>query len=141
MNRHYGDILSRIAEPPSWWEEGGVPRYGTFDPAESTGIYCLEVALVEIACQDCEARFLVTFENASDDRVIARDIRAETLHYGDPPNVGCCAAGPTKSSEPVRVVQYWARGHSEYVEQGIVVDGAFFEWRRDPSLEVEFELR
>jgi hypothetical protein len=32
MLQHYEDILSRIAEPPRWFDEQGVPRYCEFAP-------------------------------------------------------------------------------------------------------------
>jgi len=136
VNREYQDILSRISEPPSWWQEGGVPRYGPFEPGSSTSVYANEAALVEIACQFCRRPFIVLFETSAKDRRIAAEIRAGTLHYGDPPNVGCCT-GVSANSTPVQVLQYWARAHQEYVEGGLIVDTrAFFEWRRDASLEV-----
>jgi hypothetical protein len=40
--------------------------------------------------------------------------------------MGCCAAGPTMTSDTTRVLEYWTRG-----------DGC--EFVRDPSLEIEFE--
>ena len=138
MNRQYDDILSRISEPPSWWQEGGVPRYGPFDPGSSCGIYANELALLAIACQDCGRPFTVLIETAATDRRIAEEIRANTLHYGDPPNTGCCA-GVSSNSIPLRVVQYWAKAHPEYVKEDRIVDHAYFEWRRDSSLEVELK--
>lgn len=61
MHPTYDDITGRIAEAPSWWQEGGVPRYGEFSPDRSSSIYAREVALVEIACQACGTRFKVVF--------------------------------------------------------------------------------
>jgi hypothetical protein len=137
MNRQYDDILSRIPEPPAFWQQGGIPRYGTFDPEASSDVYSNELALVEIACQFCRKPFTVLIETAGHDRRIAEAIRAGTLHYGDPPNTGCCG-GVSAGSLALRVLQYWAKAHPEHVEDGLVVDvQGFFEWRRDPSLEVE----
>ena len=89
MHRSYDDITGRIAEPPSWWQAGGVPRYGDFHPGRSSSIYAREAALVEIACQSCGTRFRVSFDADQMDqfegRGIAEQIRACTLHYGDPP--------------------------------------------------------
>lgn len=47
------------------------------------------------------------------------------LHYGDPPNIHCCAAGPTMNSIPIRVLEYWSR------------ENPLLDWQRDPALEVE----
>lgn len=143
MFRHYHDILSRISEEPTWWQEGGIPRYGPFDPKESTGIHCNEVVLIEIACQHCDRRFLVTVERDEIDRKLAQEIVDGEMGWGDPPNVQCCGAGPVDTSVPIRVVEYWARGHREYLRptttpgvSSITDPEAFSEWRRDPSLEV-----
>jgi hypothetical protein len=139
MHRSYNDIRSRIAEHPSWWQEGGVPRYGTFDPEVAGSVYANEIALVEIACQLCRTPFLATIETSRRDGRIAQGIRDRSLSYGDPPNVDCCGAGAATSSLTCRVVQYWARGHEEFVNKDrVVTDLQFFEWRRDPSLELVF---
>lgn len=147
MFRYYGDILSRIAEEPTWWQEEGVPRYGAFDPAESTGIYCNEVVLLEIACQHCDHRFFVTVERDATDRRLAKEIREGEMGWADPPNAGCCGWGPRDTSVPIRVVEYWARGHQEYIEvraiagreMAVIADpDAYSEWRRDASLEIVF---
>jgi hypothetical protein len=135
MHNDYTDIRSRIGEPPSWWDERAVPRYCPFSPREAANIYADEVALVEIECQACEHPFLVAFScseiEASMERhrgrrgaTIAEQIKDKTMHYGDPPNADCCAAGPTMNCNDIRVVEYWRR-NSE------------FDWVRDPSLEVE----
>jgi len=144
MHPRYDDITSRIAEKPSWWQEGGVPRYGTFHPGRSASIYAREVALVEIACQACDARFKVVFDAGQIEQYqgegLADRIRAGTLHYGDPPNAGCCPAGPTMNSEPVAVLEYWSRCHQEYVDGGgVITDFAKYDaWRREALLEGPF---
>lgn len=143
MNPSYHDITSRIAEAPGWWQEGGVPRYGTFTPDGTASIYATEAALVEIACQACGTRFNVAFQADKMDiyagKGIADSIRDGSLHYGDPPNTGCCPSGPTMSSEPVRVVEYWSKDHARYVEKGVVTDyRKYSEWVRDPLLEGKF---
>jgi len=136
MHRSYDDIISRIPEPPIWWQEGGIPRYDPFDPKSSTGVYTTEVALAEIACQVTDARFLVTIEGG-EDRPVAKAIREGNLCYGDPPNVP--TVPPHMTSEMLRVVQYWWRCHAEYVVDGRIVDWkGYDEWRRDPSLEINW---
>lgn len=134
MHRSYDDIISRISEPPLWWQEGGIPRYKAFDPKSSTGIAAAEVALAEIACQITGVRFLVSIEGGSD-RPVAKAIREGTLCYGDPPNLPTVSAYTL--SEMLRVVQYWSRCHPEYVVDGRIVDWkSYDEWLRDPSLEI-----
>lgn len=109
----YDDISDRIAESPKWWDENGTPRYVEFGTAHVADPYCDEAALLEIACQGCGRRFMVAMTSNRHlphraDSVVA-DINARELHYGDPPDVGCCAAGYTMNSVPLRVVQYWSR--------------------------------
>lgn len=131
MNHHYNDITGRIPERPRWWDENAVPRYCDFSPDETANIYARQVALVEIACQSCGALFLVAFSQsyAFDMRsgkkvpTLAEQAKAGTLHYGDPPNYGCCASGPTMNSDPQRVVEFWQKDDR-------------FEWQRVPELEV-----
>lgn len=133
MHHDYKDIRDRIDEPPLWFDECAVPRYNRFKTGELSNIYANEAALVEIACQSCGAKFHVAFSRSSMDDVIAHrngrepktlaaSIKEKTIHYGDPPNVDCCAAGATMNSEPLKVLEYWRREK--------------FEWQRDQSLEV-----
>lgn len=62
-------------------------------------------------------------------------VRSGAVHYGDPPNVDCCAAGPTMNCLDLRVVEFWTRGPivSGQLEDAIKA----MEWRRVPELEVE----
>jgi hypothetical protein len=62
MHQHYEDILSRIAEPPRWFDEDGVPRYCEFAPDRIANIYADECALLAIECQSCARPFLVTLD-------------------------------------------------------------------------------
>ena len=137
MNHNYNDIRSRIPEPPKWWDENAVPRYDTFSPGQVSNIYANEAVLYRIACQSCGEKFLVSAAQGTMEGVMAAHsghpyysladrIRADTLHYGDPPNIGCCPAGPTMNCEDIRVVEYWYR-------EG--VSG----WQRDASLEITLE--
>lgn len=139
MHHHYSDILSRIPEPPHWWDEHAVPRWGPFAPDATANIYADEVALVEIACQNCGTRFRVAFTDSRGGRMtrqiqrggqvpeltLADVIRSGQLHYGDPPNAGCCPAGPTMNCDDLRVLEYWRRPN--------------WDWERDPSLELALE--
>ena len=133
MNHHYLDIRNRIPEPPSWWDEYAVPRYCAFAPDELANIYADEAALFEVECQGCRRAFMVAFSSSASERVlrhyptIAELIREGLLHYGDPPNVGCCAAGPTMNCIDVRVVEYWKQPRPG------------FDWERDASLEMALE--
>lgn len=142
MNRSYSDIIDRINVAPLWWQAGGVPRYDPFSP-KACGVYASEAALVEIAAQGCETTFLVLIETEGRDGKIAADIQAESLAYGDPPNVDCCNGFcSVQTTIAIRVVEYWRQGGQhggiEYVKEGVIKDVAYFEWQRDPSLEVVF---
>ena len=60
MFTYYGDILEKLG-PAIWYTEDGYPRYCEFAPNEC-GVHTKAVALLEIACQDCDKRFLVASE-------------------------------------------------------------------------------
>lgn len=137
MNCDYADIRSRIPLPPQWFDESAVPRYAAFAPHEVSNIYAREAALVLIGCQSCQTTFNVAFSRSSMDdvrdhmrgrpaRLLADIIRAGEIHYGDPPNVGCCPAGPTMNSDPLRVLEYWRRDKT-----------TDHEWSRDAALEID----
>lgn len=138
MHHHYSDIRSRIAEAPKWWDEQAVPRYCDFGPDETADIYVKECALVEIKCQSCGTPFRVAFSWNDhefwhgEDKVHVKLIppmtleRVKQLHYGDPPNAGCCDSGPTMNSEPQRVLEFWRKDDH-------------FKWVRVPELEVAID--
>lgn len=152
MNHHYDDIRSRIAEAPKWWDEHAVPRYCEFTPDETADIYAHEVALVEIACQGCDQEgrttlFLVAFSwngwEPGEIPVMLEQVKQ--LHYGDPPNTGCCLGGATMSSIPRRVVEFWRKGGEEFTapdkhnpNMRVCLPG-YFDWRRVPELEVAID--
>jgi len=160
MHNDYSDITSRISEAPSWFDTNGVPRYGAFEPKRIPDIYCDECALIEIACQDCGkhynvalssgkmARVIAALRTQADlstiqNRPIAAAIRAGDIGYGDPPNClhteGC--AGPTMTSDAIRVLEYWSRNDPKDVDPttGAVANvESYFTWRRDTSLEIAF---
>ena len=159
MHHHYDDIIKAVGVAPTWWQEEGVPRFCEFTPDVSSNIYADEVALVEIACQSCDTRFNVAFNTSAASRVqqalignsnienvdfdalrLSSLIASGDLFYGDPPNTGCCAAGPTMTSETIRVIEYWHRHHQKYVVDGIISDIVkYSEWRRNPEFEITFE--
>lgn len=126
MNHHFRDIRDRIAEDPKWWDENATPRYCEFKPDETAFIYADECVLFEVACQDCNTRFLVCRSSAYWKRELRRMESTEKqysikevideglLHYGDPPNTGCCPAGPSMSSEFIRVVEYWRKDKDKW---------------------------
>jgi len=116
MKQTYSDIISRIKDPPLWWDEKGVPRYDPFHPYDLNCIYISEAVLFLIRCQACGKQFEVaaTSHILHDTESLALDIVEHRLHYGDPPNIGCCAAGPTMSSEPIVVLQFWRKEHGEW---------------------------
>ena len=127
MKHHFNDITSVMGRP-KWWDENGYPRYVKFHPSETTDIYAAEAVLMEVGCQSCGMLFNVaitrTWWNHSND--LAAHIKEHRLVYGDPPNYGCCPAGPTMGSDSIRVLEYWSR------ENG--------EWKADHRLEVSLEL-
>ena len=140
MRHHYDDIRSRIAEEPRWFDEKAVPRYCEFHPDRTANIYAREAVLFRIRCQGCPQTFDVCMSWSMGVReALARPpvtssplpglIRTGALHYGDPPNVRCCPAGPTMNSEPMRVLQFWRQGGPN----------AAFEWVRVPDLEVALD--
>jgi hypothetical protein len=143
MRAGYDDIINLISSlserlgvdnPILWWDECGAPRYTPFEPREASNIYADEALLLLISCQSCGKEFHVCMvhergsEKERGEPSLERSIREKDLYYGDPPNISCCLSGPTMSSVPKRVLQYWrrARGPSP---QGL-------SWVRDPSLEV-----
>lgn len=132
MKHHYRDIRDRAGDPV-WHDEYGVPRYCDFTPREIADIYGDEVCLLLIRCQNCGREFRVALSWGVHDRVsgispLAERVSEGTVHYGDPPNVECCPAGPTMNSIPVRVLEFWRRGDD-------------FHYYRVPDLEGDLEER
>lgn len=129
----YDDILSRISEAPLWWDANGVPRWCEFHPTASSNTYAREVALLRIACQGCGREFdaeINWWEQSrhwNGDRMepLSTPARLKELHYGDPPNVGCCPAGRTMNCIDLRILQFWSRER--------------VKWERCPELEIELE--
>lgn len=130
MHETYSDITIRLGEP-CWYDEQAVPRYCAFDPKWLADIYAREAVLLRIECQACGRAFDVAMSYAEFDSFkygkpiasLASRVADGTIHYGDPPNAECCAAGPTMNSEPRRVLEFWRYEHGR--------------WTRVPELERE----
>jgi len=130
MKCDYNDIREMIDLKPKWFDEAGVPRYCDFHPSETNDIYAKEVAFMKIACQNCGRKFRVclSWSMASAIGKINNKKLSEwvkDLHYGDPPNIHCCAVGPTMNSIPLQVLEFWK--HEK------------FDWKRVPEFEIELE--
>lgn len=156
MLQHYEDILSRISEPPRWFDEQGVPRYCDFAPRRIANIHARECALLAIECQSCERPFIVALdETTANHNVISRPgqerewrtladiIRSHQIEYRDPPNVECCPDGPSQTSTTRRVIEYWERIQETYRDPGtgILLSRGRRDWTRDHSLEIELPDR
>lgn len=162
MHTAYSDILERIADQPIWWDENAVPRFVPFEPHRMANIYAVEAALVRVRCQGCSREFDVAVSQPSQNYrlpgevfegppvLIRHQIRSRLLHYGDPPNVGCCAAGASMNSVPQRVLEYWVKpyalgdGISSIEHDNGRVSRTIRaldvrEWRREEALEVNIE--
>lgn len=127
MNHHYRDIVDKLGEPV-WWDERGVPRYCEFSPNLLNDIYVNEAILLLIECQDCGTRFDVAIGRSAmnlidnlDIPTLEQLIKSGQIHYGDPPNYGCCSAGASMNSIPIKVKEYWKQVR--------------FDWKRVRKLE------
>lgn len=124
----YHDIRSRIADPPTWHDRHGVPRYEPFHPS-LLGVYDDFAILAEIACQWCGQRFLVgggwTRFDVFADPIVERNLEAlaTSFDYGDPPRHNAEAkgecAGATMSSETVRVAEAWEKVGFDWVRREV----------------------
>jgi hypothetical protein len=126
MHHYYKDILDRIDEAPTWFDDYGVPRFGDFLPGKLGNIYASEAALAEVSCQACGRMFKVALTDAftSKGLGLSDEIRLRRVHYGDPPNVNRCGAGPSMNSEMHGILEYWSRDYE--VSRG---------WQRNPAFE------
>ena len=139
MNHYYGDILDRVGDKPLWFDEHAVPRFCKFSPRVLANIYASECVLFLITCQGCNTPFKVAMSSSKAGRVmtaartgrkveevatLAQLIERGDLDYGDPPNMRCCASGPTMNSVPRRVLEYW---RDDALAAG--------KWTRDEKLE------
>ena len=105
MHANYEDIVSRIVEKPTWWDNNGTPRYGVFHPNLSPDIYTNHVGLFRISCQSCGMRFNVEMHDGIwGDRMRFRPAK---WHYGDPPIHGC--VGDTMNCEDLAIMEFWTK--------------------------------
>jgi hypothetical protein len=144
VHNSYNDIRSRIAEPPTWFDDNGCPRYGDFSPDLVPNIYVDEVILLLIGCQGCPETFKVSMSVGLMDRVnpanpkvphpSLRDrivAKGDAVHYGDPPNhVVTDHGGSTMNCYDLKVLEYWKRPDRP---------DADVRWVRVPELEIELE--
>ena len=107
VNHSFRDIISRIAEDPSWWDSNGTPRYGKFSPDQCPDIYSDTVVLLRIACQDCGCEFDVEMHAS----LWCGSFNPQKLHYGDPPSHGCI--GDTMNCDDIAVLEVWHRSSVE----------------------------
>jgi hypothetical protein len=132
MNNYFQDIVEKLGEP-KWFDDNGYPRYCDFAPDEISNIYAREVAFLLITCQNCNTPFKVAvssngFNWHGGPHSYRQIILDHAIGYGDPPNMHCCSAGPSMTSNPVRVLEFWER----------YVDGVF-EWVRNPIYEINVD--
>jgi hypothetical protein len=126
MHHNYQDIIEATDREPLWWDEHGVPRFVEFSVKQNANIYADEVVLLRIACQACHTEFDVCMSSSYMDRwyqqyafgriarTLAEQIVQSEIHYGDPPNSGCCGVGATMNSVPRQVLQYWMRDPDKF---------------------------
>lgn len=91
-----------------WWDEYGVPRYQPFAPWDQARIYSDEVAVLRVQCAGCRREFNVAVSTCPVLPSLQRMLDDGLLHYGCPPNVGCCRGAALQSSA-LFVAQFWRR--------------------------------
>ena len=134
MLHNFKDIIDAAGRDPLWWDENGTPRFCEFNPNKNANIYADEIVLLRVACQGCATEFDVCMSTSIMERYmhqhtwgrpgpsLAQLIEKHEIHYGDPPNTGCCPAGATMNSVPRMVLQYWTRDPSTMIEKMRVAD-------------------
>lgn len=132
----FTDITSRIAEPPIWYSEGGVPRYEPFSPRH-LGVYDHYGVLYEIECQACGkhiqvGRGLPHYGFVRHDDVLKAEFYSlqdllSGSGFGDPPQHGC--VGDTMTSIDTRIVEAWSRETGPWIRHhDAELDFAKPEW-------------
>ena len=127
MHTSYKDITDKLGIP-LWWDENAVPRYCEFSPKEIANIYAGECVLLLIECQGCGYKFKVAVSSSTMQKMIRHtETLADTpyIAYGDPPNIDCCGAGATMSSDTIAVLQYWSRPD--------------YDWERNEHYEIVYD--
>lgn len=123
MKGSYDDILSRIAEPPDWFDENGVPRWGAFQVGRQADLHADEVGLLSVRCRCCQTKFTVCVSMNGNDPApesLVDIIDAGSCPYTYPPNTGHCKDGPAMWSELVNVLELWIRVRPSPVYKQIV---------------------
>lgn len=139
MHPLYLDIIEK-AGPPDWYSDGGVPRYGKFDP-NTLDIYSAYSCLYLLQCQSCGLKFKVgtsavelnyNFATREFDKPVmpSKENGLGSFYFGDAPwheeHGGQCA-GTTMTSDEVAVLEFWIHNHKSW------------EWVRHPEYEIVFE--
>jgi hypothetical protein len=125
MYNYLGDIIDKLGEP-IWWD-GAIPRYCEFHPKVLNNIYAQECALILIKCQSCGHKFKVTINwDYAANGIINNIIKnGDIIEYGDPPNIRCCPAGPTETSDTIKILEFWQKNRN-------------LGWERNAELEIDF---
>jgi hypothetical protein len=148
MHHDYSDITNLTEAKPKWHDENGVPRYCDFHPDRVANIYAGEAALALVECQGCRTKFHVAFSEVNQKHLLWDEsqkfriaflsdlILNQNLKYGDPPNTRCCAAGPTMSSIPIAVLEYWIKPYIRLECGSQIKDLSLMNWKREDKFEV-----
>jgi hypothetical protein len=144
MKESYDDIRERIKMKPLWFDDNGVPRYDKFRPNLLPDVYARECVLMEIGCQACGEKFLVSLGYSpysekwrlwgSFSKRIQMFIDSpektvwSPIHYGDPPRHEGLCAGDTMNCYDIRILEFW--GRDERVD-----------WVRRKEFEVDLQKR
>lgn len=144
MLTDYHDIISRISEPPLWYDERGVPRYEYFNPY-LTGVYTKQAILAEVGCQHCRRTFLIGEGwdgydwNEDVPEKTTLDERVSRWGFGDPPRHGCI--GDTMSAYEIRILEAWEQlpmkeRLERWARKNEGEDVGSLDWMRRPDLEI-----
>lgn len=148
MFETYNDITNKLG-PPLWWDSNGVPRYKVFHPS-MMGVYVDYAALISISCQGCNRRLKVGWDfdplhllcyipgHPAGDEVWAKSRfklpdkeSPGSVGYGDAPahydGMDRLCSGCTMTTDVTRIHEFWRKDKKE------------IEWKRDHSLEFEYE--
>jgi hypothetical protein len=136
VQRLYDDIISRLG-PPLWYDDNGTPRYEAF-AVGFCNVYDDHIALLEVACQLCDQRFVVAsgYHSDRDRPPVLPHVEADNqsdpwfaagdFDYGDPPRHDD-HAGETMNSVPIRILEFWIRSSARGLP-----------WNREPKYELTF---
>jgi len=131
MNNYFQDIVEKLGKP-KWFDDLGYPRYCDFSPDEVSNIYSTEVILLLIACQNCGTLFKVALNTSGYNlrtgqfHSFKEWILDKSVYYGDPPNMQCCGAGPSMSSDSIKVLEFWEKSNDRP-----------WDWTRNSKYEID----